>query len=80
YLFSQATTEILCQAEAEIRNQGVSAVRDPAGIDSTIRDPAGIDSAVRDNAAINSAGGNPADSTQPAGNFEPPDESNPAGS
>ncbi|GJT85063.1 putative ribonuclease H-like domain-containing protein [Tanacetum coccineum] len=30
YLFSQATAEILCQAEAEIRNQGVSAVRDPA--------------------------------------------------
>ncbi|GKG66140.1 hypothetical protein Tco_0694628, partial [Tanacetum coccineum] len=28
----------------------VSAVRDPAGIDSAIRDPAGIDSAVRDTA------------------------------
>ncbi|GKG30990.1 hypothetical protein Tco_0423478 [Tanacetum coccineum] len=25
YLFSQATAEILCQAEAEIQNQGVSA-------------------------------------------------------
>ncbi|GJR13907.1 putative ribonuclease H-like domain-containing protein [Tanacetum coccineum] len=34
YLFSQATAEILSQAEAEIRNQGVSADRDPAGIDS----------------------------------------------
>ncbi|GJZ35570.1 putative ribonuclease H-like domain-containing protein, partial [Tanacetum coccineum] len=103
YLFSQATAEILCQAEAEIRNQGVSAVRDPAGIDSAVRDPAGIDSAVRDpagidsavrdTAAINSAGdesagspsagsdpagGNPADSSQPAGSFEPADESNPA--
>ncbi|GJT81947.1 putative ribonuclease H-like domain-containing protein [Tanacetum coccineum] len=93
YLFSQATAEILCQAEAEIRNQGVSAVRDPAGIDSAVRDPAGIDSAVRDTAAIDSAGGvsagspsagsdpaggNPADSFQPAGSFEPADESNPA--
>ncbi|GKC73803.1 hypothetical protein Tco_1119686 [Tanacetum coccineum] len=28
YLFSQATAEILCQVEAEIQNQGVSAVRD----------------------------------------------------
>ncbi|GKG63076.1 hypothetical protein Tco_0638723, partial [Tanacetum coccineum] len=27
--------EILSQAKAEIRNQGVSADRDPAGIDST---------------------------------------------
>ncbi|GJW63268.1 putative ribonuclease H-like domain-containing protein [Tanacetum coccineum] len=34
YLFSQETAEILSQAEAEIRNQGVSADRDPAGIDS----------------------------------------------
>ncbi|GJV81859.1 putative ribonuclease H-like domain-containing protein [Tanacetum coccineum] len=93
YLFSQATAEILCQAEAKIRNQGVSAVRDPAGIDSAVRDPAGIDSAVRDTAGIDSAGGvsagspsagsdpaggNPADSFQPAGCFEPADESNPA--
>ncbi|GJY83311.1 putative ribonuclease H-like domain-containing protein [Tanacetum coccineum] len=88
YLFSQATAEILCQAEAEIRNQGVSAVRDPAGIDSAVRDPAGIDSAVRDTAGDESAGspsagsdpagGNPADSSQPAGSFEPADESNPA--
>ncbi|GJQ96907.1 putative ribonuclease H-like domain-containing protein [Tanacetum coccineum] len=93
YLFSQATAEILCQAEAEIRNQGVSAVRDPAGIDSAVREPAGIDSAVRDPAGIDSAdgvsagspsagsdpaGGNPADSFQPAGSFEPADESNPA--
>ncbi|GJS95248.1 putative ribonuclease H-like domain-containing protein [Tanacetum coccineum] len=45
YLFSQATAEILCQAEAEIRNQGVSAVTDPAGIDSAVREPAGIVSA-----------------------------------
>ncbi|GJT48668.1 putative ribonuclease H-like domain-containing protein [Tanacetum coccineum] len=86
YLFSQATAEILCQAEAEIRNQGVSAVRDPASIDSAVRDPAGIDSAVRDPAGIISAGGvsagspsagsdpaggNPAGTFQPAGSFDP---------
>ncbi|GJT60937.1 putative ribonuclease H-like domain-containing protein [Tanacetum coccineum] len=83
YLFSQATAEILCQAEAEIRNQGVSAVRDPAGIDSAVRDPAGIDSAGgvsagSPSAGSDPAGGNPADSFQPAGSFEPADESNPA--
>ncbi|GJT41380.1 hypothetical protein Tco_0941245 [Tanacetum coccineum] len=50
YLFSQATTEILSQAEAEIRNQGVSADRDPAGIDSAGGVSAGSDP----------AGGNPA--------------------
>ncbi|GKF83322.1 hypothetical protein Tco_0244978, partial [Tanacetum coccineum] len=55
YLFSQATAEILCQAKAEIRNQGIFVVKDPAGIDSAIRDPAGIDSAVRDLAGIDSA-------------------------
>ncbi|GKG44329.1 hypothetical protein Tco_0485767, partial [Tanacetum coccineum] len=42
YLFSHATAEILCQAEAEIRNQGVSVVKDPAGIDFAVREPAGI--------------------------------------
>ncbi|GJT51933.1 hypothetical protein Tco_0978090 [Tanacetum coccineum] len=47
YLFSQATAEILCQAEAEIRDQGVSAVKDPAGIDSAVKDPAGVDSNVK---------------------------------
>ncbi|GJX84314.1 putative ribonuclease H-like domain-containing protein, partial [Tanacetum coccineum] len=47
YLFSQATAEILCQAEADIRTQGVSAVQDPAGIDSAVKDSAGVDSAVR---------------------------------
>ncbi|GJQ96220.1 putative ribonuclease H-like domain-containing protein [Tanacetum coccineum] len=36
YLFSQATAEILCQAEAEIRNHGVS-----AGSTSASSDPAG---------------------------------------
>ncbi|GKC07905.1 hypothetical protein Tco_0999515, partial [Tanacetum coccineum] len=60
YLFSQATAEILCQAEAKIRNQGVSAVRDPAGIDSAVRDPAGIVSVVRDPASIDSAVRDPA--------------------
>ncbi|GKG64528.1 hypothetical protein Tco_0661568, partial [Tanacetum coccineum] len=61
YLFSQATAEILCQAEADIRTQGVSAVQDPAGIDSADSDP---------------AGGNPADSFPPAGSVESADESN----
>ncbi|GJW60161.1 hypothetical protein Tco_0109496 [Tanacetum coccineum] len=83
YLFSQATAEILCQAEAEIRNQGVSAVKDPAGIDSAVREPAGIVSA--DGVSTGSlsadsdpAGSNPADCFPPAGSFEPADESNPA--
>ncbi|GJS98502.1 putative ribonuclease H-like domain-containing protein [Tanacetum coccineum] len=66
YLFSQATAEILCQAEAEIRNQGVSAVRDPAGIDSADGVSAGSPSAGSD-----PAGGNPAGSFQPAGSFDP---------
>ncbi|GKB56196.1 putative ribonuclease H-like domain-containing protein, partial [Tanacetum coccineum] len=56
YLFSQETAEILSQAEAEIRNQGVSADRDPASIASAGSDP---------------AGGNPAGSSQPAGSNEP---------
>ncbi|GJS04618.1 hypothetical protein Tco_0321126 [Tanacetum coccineum] len=47
YLFSQATAEILCQAEAEIRDQGVSAVKDHAGVDSAVKDPAGVDSNVK---------------------------------
>ncbi|GJY92232.1 putative ribonuclease H-like domain-containing protein [Tanacetum coccineum] len=93
YLFSQATAEILCQAEAEIRDQGVSAVKDPAGVDSAVKDPAGVDSAVKDSAGVDSADGvstgspsadsdpavgNPADSFPPAGRVEPTDESNPA--
>ncbi|GJU18539.1 putative ribonuclease H-like domain-containing protein [Tanacetum coccineum] len=67
YLFSQETAEILCQAETEIRNQGVSADRDPAGIDS-----AGGVSAGRTSAGSDPAGDNPADS------FEPAAQSNPA--
>ncbi|GJT35025.1 putative ribonuclease H-like domain-containing protein [Tanacetum coccineum] len=63
YLFSQETAEILSQAEAEIRNQGVSADRDPAGIASAGSDP---------------AGGNPAGSSQPAGSDEPAGKGNPA--
>ncbi|GJS70782.1 putative ribonuclease H-like domain-containing protein [Tanacetum coccineum] len=83
YLFSQATAEILCQAEADIRTQGVSAVQDPAGIDSAVKDSAGVDSAVRVPSGIVSAdsdpaGGNPADSFPPAGSVESADESNPA--
>ncbi|GKG38624.1 hypothetical protein Tco_0460336, partial [Tanacetum coccineum] len=78
YLFSQATAEILCQAEAEIRDQGVS-----AGVDSAVKDPAGVDSAVKDSAGIDSADSdpavsNPADSFPPAGRVEPTDESHPA--
>ncbi|GJV64034.1 putative ribonuclease H-like domain-containing protein [Tanacetum coccineum] len=74
YLFSQATAEILCQAEAEIRNQGVSAVTDPAGIDSAVREPAGIVSA--DGVST----GSPSADSDPAGSnpVEPTDESNPA--
>ncbi|GJX78681.1 putative ribonuclease H-like domain-containing protein [Tanacetum coccineum] len=83
YLFSQATAEILCQAEAEIRNQGVSAVTDPAGIDSAVREPAGIVSADgvstgSPSADSDPAGSNPADCFPPAGSVEPTDESNPA--
>ncbi|GJV75814.1 putative ribonuclease H-like domain-containing protein [Tanacetum coccineum] len=83
YLFSQATAEILCQAEAEIRNQGVSAVKDTAGIDSAVREPADIVSADgvstgSPSADSDPAGGNPADSFQPAGVCNPADESNPA--
>ncbi|GJX84236.1 putative ribonuclease H-like domain-containing protein [Tanacetum coccineum] len=78
YLFSQATAEILCQAEAEIRDQGVSAVKDPAGVDSAVKDPAGDVSDGSPSAGSDPAGGNPADSSQPAGSFEPAEESNPA--
>ncbi|GJY05544.1 putative ribonuclease H-like domain-containing protein, partial [Tanacetum coccineum] len=62
------TAEILSQAEAEIRNQGVSAARDPAGIDSADSVSAGSDS----------AGGNPAGSFQPAASYEPAGQGNPA--
>ncbi|GJV17736.1 hypothetical protein Tco_1363059 [Tanacetum coccineum] len=75
--------EILCQAEAEIRNQGVSTVTDPAGIDSAVREPAGIVSADgvstgSPSADSDPAGSNPADCFPPAGSVEPTDESNPA--
>ncbi|GKB07177.1 putative ribonuclease H-like domain-containing protein [Tanacetum coccineum] len=73
YLFSQETAEILSQAEAEIRNQGVSADRDPAGIDS-----AGGVSAGSASAGSDPAGGNPAGSFQPAGSYEPAGQGNPA--
>ncbi|GJV10841.1 ribonuclease H-like domain-containing protein, partial [Tanacetum coccineum] len=73
YLFSQETAEILSQAEAEIRNQGVSADRDPAGIDS-----AGGVSAGSTSAGSDPAGGNPAGSSQPAGSDEPAGKGNPA--
>ncbi|GKE62614.1 putative ribonuclease H-like domain-containing protein, partial [Tanacetum coccineum] len=85
YLFSQATAEILCQAEADIRDQGVSAVKDPAGVDSAVKDSAGIDSADGVSTGSPSADrfshvcvGNPADSFPPAGRVEPTDESHPA--
>ncbi|GKF88794.1 hypothetical protein Tco_0262757, partial [Tanacetum coccineum] len=67
YLFLQATAEILSQAEAEIRNHGVYADRDPAGIDSA----GGV------SAGSTSAGSDPA-SGNPAGSYEPPDRGNPA--
>ncbi|GKG47118.1 hypothetical protein Tco_0504315, partial [Tanacetum coccineum] len=63
------TAEILSQAEAEIRNQGVSTDRDPAGIVSVdSSQPAGSDP----------AGGNPPGSSQPAGSNEPAGKGNPA--
>ncbi|GJU94305.1 putative ribonuclease H-like domain-containing protein [Tanacetum coccineum] len=63
YLFSQETAEILSQAEAEIRNQGVSADRDPAGIDPAGGNPAG---------SFQPAGkGNPAVSTSVSADFIP---------
>ncbi|GKG47585.1 hypothetical protein Tco_0507070, partial [Tanacetum coccineum] len=70
------TAEILSQAEAEIRNQGVSADRDPAGIDSASgvsadRDPAGIDSASGVSAGSTFAGSDPAGSYEPAGTGNP---------
>ncbi|GKB80255.1 hypothetical protein Tco_0947150, partial [Tanacetum coccineum] len=61
YLFSQETTEIISQAKAEIRNHGVSANRDPAGIDSAGGLSDGSDP----------AGGNPAGSFQPTSSFKP---------
>ncbi|GKB50099.1 putative ribonuclease H-like domain-containing protein [Tanacetum coccineum] len=66
YLFSQATAEILSQAEAEIRNQGVSADRDSAGIGS-----AGGVSAGSTSAGSDPAGSHPAGHFQPAGSYDP---------
>ncbi|GJT04024.1 copia protein [Tanacetum coccineum] len=66
YLFSQETAEILSQAEAEIRNQGVSTDRDPAGIVS-----AGGVSAGSTSAGSDPADGNPAGSDEPAGKGNP---------
>ncbi|GJX83002.1 putative ribonuclease H-like domain-containing protein [Tanacetum coccineum] len=73
YLFSQETAEIISQAEAEIRNHGVSADRDPAGIDS-----AGGVSAGSTSAGSDPAGGNPAGSFQPTSSFKPAGKGNPA--
>ncbi|GJV96903.1 putative ribonuclease H-like domain-containing protein [Tanacetum coccineum] len=75
YLFSQATAEILCQAEAEIRNQGVSADRDSAGIGS-----AGGVSAGSTSAGSDPAGSHPAGHFQPAGSYAPADQGDPAAS
>ncbi|GJV01276.1 putative ribonuclease H-like domain-containing protein [Tanacetum coccineum] len=81
--FLTSNRVILFKAEAEIRNQGVSAVTDPAGIDSAVREPAGIVSADgvstgSPSAVSDSAGSHPADCFPPAGSVEPTDESNPA--
>ncbi|GJT74952.1 putative ribonuclease H-like domain-containing protein [Tanacetum coccineum] len=73
YLFSQETAEIISQAEAEIRNHGVSADRDPAGIDS-----AGGVSAGSTSAGSDPAGGNPAGNFRPAGSYEPAGQGNSA--
>ncbi|GKC39885.1 putative ribonuclease H-like domain-containing protein, partial [Tanacetum coccineum] len=73
YLFSQATAEILSQAEAEIRNQGVSADRDPAGIGS-----AGGVSAGSTSAGSDPAGGHPAGPFQTAGSYDPAAMGDPA--
>ncbi|GKG55297.1 hypothetical protein Tco_0571937, partial [Tanacetum coccineum] len=59
--FSQATAEILSQAEAEIRNRGVSADRDPAVIGSA----GGV------SAGSTSAGSDPAGSFDPAALDDP---------
>ncbi|GKA34652.1 putative ribonuclease H-like domain-containing protein, partial [Tanacetum coccineum] len=79
YLFSQETAEILSQAEAEVRNQCVSADMDPAGIASAGSDPAGGNPAgSSQSAGSDPAGGNPAGSSQSAGSD--PAGGNPAGS
>ncbi|GJV72596.1 hypothetical protein Tco_1492591 [Tanacetum coccineum] len=79
YLFSQETAEIISQAEAEIRNHGVSADMDPAGIASAGSDPAGGNPAgSSQSAGSDPAGGNPAGSSQPAGSDEPAGKGNPA--
>ncbi|GKF61541.1 hypothetical protein Tco_0181595, partial [Tanacetum coccineum] len=67
----QATAEILCQAKAEIRDQGVSAVKDPAGVDSAIKDPAGVDSADGVSTGSPSADSNPAVSSSVSADFNP---------
>ncbi|GKA12330.1 ribonuclease H-like domain-containing protein [Tanacetum coccineum] len=66
YLFSQATAEILSQAETEIRNQSVSADRDPAGIGSAGGVSAGSTSVGSDPAGSHHAG-----HFQPAGCDDP---------
>ncbi|GJY63961.1 putative ribonuclease H-like domain-containing protein [Tanacetum coccineum] len=75
YLFSQETAEILSHAEAEIQNQGVSADRDPADIDS-----AGGVSAGRISSSSVPDGGNSAGGVKPAGSFEPAGKGIPAAS
>ncbi|GJT95874.1 putative ribonuclease H-like domain-containing protein [Tanacetum coccineum] len=62
YLFSQETAKILSQAEAKIQNQGVSADRDPAGIDSAGGVSAG---------SASTGSGNPAISTSVSADFIP---------
>ncbi|GJS48281.1 putative ribonuclease H-like domain-containing protein [Tanacetum coccineum] len=73
FVCSQETAEIISQAKAEIRNHGVSADRDPAGIDS-----AGGVSAGSTSAGSDPAGGNPAGSFQPTSSFKPAGKGNPA--
>ncbi|GJY81553.1 putative ribonuclease H-like domain-containing protein, partial [Tanacetum coccineum] len=71
YLFSQATAEILSQAETEIRNQSVSADRDPAGIGSAGGVSAGSTSAGSTSVGSDPAGSHHAGHFQPAGCDDP---------
>ncbi|GJT18657.1 hypothetical protein Tco_0877363 [Tanacetum coccineum] len=73
--FKDQRAEILSHAEAEIRNQGVSADRDSAGIGS-----AGGVSAGSTSAGSDPAGSHPAGTFQPAGSYDPAALGDPAAS
>nr|GFC49402.1 ribonuclease H-like domain, reverse transcriptase, RNA-dependent DNA polymerase [Tanacetum cinerariifolium] len=80
YLFSQETADILSQAKADIRKNGVSATLDSAGkVLSAGGISAGSDSASSMPAGSSSASGYPAGSV-PAGGEKPSCSTEPAGS